>query len=506
MAKNLLSLQEYDFVGYNDTKPPELLPRGVLADALNCYFRTGEIVKRKGYTLIGNDVGNNPIQGLKGMEFANGTKEFLMVSNGLIYKWTGSGSWSALSGSYTLNTTGFVDIVIANNNAYFFDGTNTVPKYNGTTVSTVAAIPNGSMARWFHNQLNIAGISGSPNKVRTSEIGDPETYSGGASSNIDVNPNDGDAITGLMELRDELLVFKKYRVWAASGFGTAALTLANINERLTGFGALSHFSLINTGNDILYVGFLGDKPIIRSIQRTRYGQTVDAGIVSEGIEATMGGLNKGRLSQSAGFFDGRYAHFAFCNGASSTNNLVLTLDTTTLGKNNKGWSRHTGIRAAIFAGFGISTTQQMFFGEASSDTKVYVFDTSTSDNGTAINFSITSRRYGSSYPSLKKKHKWLYVFAKEVGDYDVTIDKSNDGFTYDNLGTLNLAGSGSMMDSIILDTSRLGSTDIKSERFSFMKDRSRYLQLKMYDDSASSVVTIRNWELLFQLKKAPIDA
>src|SRR3990167_6720 len=195
-------IREMGFIGYNDRLAPEQLKRGYLVDCLNALCKSGEIVKRNGYTIIGNDLGTANCQGIKGVEFANGTKEVIGVFNGLTYKWTGSGNWSALTGTYTLSTTADVDIVVANNNAYFFDGTNTVPKYNGTTMSTVAAIPLGSMAKWFHNQMHIAGVSGSPSNLRSSDVGDPETYTGGASSNLNVNPNDGDVITGLGILKD----------------------------------------------------------------------------------------------------------------------------------------------------------------------------------------------------------------------------------------------------------------------------------------------------------------
>lgn len=493
-------LRENGFIGYNDRLPPEQLEKGYLADCLNALCKTGEIVKRNGYTIIGNDLGTVNCQGMRGVEFTNATKEVIGVFNGLTYKWTGSGNWSALSGTYTLSATANVDIVVANNNVYFFDGTNTVPKYNGTTMSTVAAIPIGTMAKWFHNQLHIAGIDGSPNTLRSSDVGDPETHTGGASSNLAINPNDGDIITGLNTLSDNLFIFKRYRSWSATGFGTSALTLSSIAERVTGAGTLSHKSIVNTGNDLLFITFYGGIPHFRSIRRTEEGILVDGGIISKDIEVTMNGLNKARLNQCVGIFDGRLVWWALCNGASTTNNLVLTYDTVT-----GGWQRHTGINANAWESFAISTTPQIYFGEATADSKAYRLDTSTSDNGTAINFQIDTRRYGGNKPELKKKWKWLYVRPEETGDYDITMDYSVDGFDYNNLGTLNLAGTGSVLDSLILDTSRLGTTDVKRDRFTIPKSRNYYIQFRMSDTSATSVVTFRDWELIYLEKGRPID-
>jgi len=494
-------IRESKFIGYNDRDPPEQLKPRYLADALNCFLKTGEIVKRTGYSLIGNDIElDKPCQGLFGAKFSDGTKELIGVFNGSIYKWTGSGNWALItSGSGVLSTTAQIDIVMANNAVYFFDGTSTVPKYNGTAISTVAAIPKGKYAKWFHNQLHVANISTNKNRLQSSVLGDPETFTGGASSDLDVNPNDGDEITGLQTLKDELFVFKERRVWAATNFGTAALTLSSVEERATGLGTLSNRSIVNTGNELFYISFSGNIPHFRSIMRTLYGVIVDNGIISQDIEGTMNGLNKAKLENTAGFFDGRYVWFALTNGASTTNNLVLTYDTIT-----KGWSRHTGINASVIIDFSVTTTPQVYFGEATDVSKAYVFDSSTDDNGTAINFQVISRRYGGDEPEHKNKYKWLYVRSEETGNYDVTVDYAKDGFSYDNLGTINLSGTGSVFDNIILDTSRLGSTDLSRDRFTFPKNRSYYLQFKLYDTSATSSITIRDWELIF-MKKLPIS-
>lgn len=478
--------------GMNDTLPPEHLPKGYVSDALNCFIRTDEIVKRNGYTLIGNDLGSHACQGMKGVRFADGTKRVYAVFNGAVYSWSGSGSWTSLGG--TLSTSAYVDIVVANNAVYFFDGTNTVVKVSSSNIlSTVAGIPIGTTAYWFHSMFFVTGVSGAPNNVRISNLGDPEDFSTGTATTIAVNPNDGDYIVGFGGLKDELLVFKSQRVWAITGFGTTTLTLTNLSERVTGFGTIARRSIVNTGNEILYLAFQGDIPHIRSIKRTQYSDTiVDGGIVTKDIEATMKDLNKSALDMCAGVFDGRNAWFAVANLSSTTNNKVIMYDTV-----NKSWVRHSGINASCWDVFAIGSQVQLYFGEATADSKAYRFDTSTSDNGIAINFQVITRRFGGEMPESKKKWKYVYVTAEETGDYDVTIDYAKDGFTYDNLGTLNLSGTGSIFDNIILDVSKLGSTDIKRKRFSFPKSVSFYMQYKMYETSATSSVAIRDIETLY---------
>lgn len=505
MANDLNQLyitRERGWVGYNDQQAAEAVPNGYLADAVNCLIRTGEIDKRTGYSIIGSDLAlSAPCQGLKGGQFANGTKVIAAVFNGSIYYWNGSGSFAlATSGSGVLATTGLVDIVVAQDKFYFFDGAHTVPRMDSSnTVTTISSIPKGKYAFWFHNQLHVGGISGSPNTLASSDISAPETFGSGNSSSLDINPNDGDYITGLGTFSDSLIVFKRVTVWTLSGFGTTALTVDDIRSQTAGFGTLAHKSIINIGNALLYLGYRGDKPIIRALTRTVYGTLVDGGTVSDDIEGTMGGLNITQLGNCCAAFDGKFAWFALANGSSASNNIVLVYNTI-----EKGWTRQTGINASAIDIFTISNKAQMYFGESGNSSKVYLFDGGTSDNGANIDFSVSSRRYGGEQSDIKKKYHWLYLTAKETGNYTLTIDYSVDGFTFGNLGSMLLTGTGSIFDEIILDTSRLGSTDINKERYTIPKSRDYYAQFKIHDSSAVSSVTIKSWELYYY-KKYPIN-
>lgn len=505
MARTKYIIRERKFIGYNDTAPPEQLGSGVLALLKNGFCVGGEIIKRTGYSAIGNDLGSVACQGIKGVSFSNGTKIVIGIFNGLVYKWTGTGNWTALTGSYTLAESGLIDIVVANDSVYFFDGTNTVPKYNGSTMSTVGSIPVGKYAKWLNNQLHVAGILNDINALKSSVAGDPETFTSGISSDLDISANDGDEIAGLNFLGSSLLVAKKSRIFAVSGLGTSALTVDDVSQVLYGLGTTSHFGMVNVGNSVLYPVFLGNKVAIRRITKNQYGNIVDGGVISDEIETTLSGVNKSALNVVTGFYDGKYAWMAFPNGSSTYNNLVLTLDIDTLDRKNKGWAQHTGINASCFTNLDLSTTPKVYFGEGSADSKAYVFDTSTSDNGTAISFEARSRRYGGEDSEIRKKWYWLWLWAKEqTSDYDVTVDFSQDGFSWSNLGTIGMMGSGGALDTMVLDTSRLGSTDVRGERTTFPKVNSHYLQLKIYDSSALSSITIRNWEVV-SLKRRPID-
>lgn len=496
-------IRDYGFQkGYNDTIPAEQLTAGFLADAQNCFIRTQEIVKRTGYSKLGADIGlNQACQGMRGIRFASGTKELIAVFNGSIYKNTGSGNWSLISGgSGVLSTTAQVWLEPANNNVYFFDGTSTVQKYDGSSISAVSAIPKGTGARWFHNILCVWGISGTPNNMQLSDLGNPENFSTGISTTIGISPNDGDYIItceffsesgSAVTAEDILVIFKSRGTWALSGFGTTSLTVSNMGKRFpTGCVALKGTCV--TGSEILYLSFQGDIPHIRSLRRSPFGAIIDGGIKTANIETTMRGLNTSAVNTAVFRFDGRNIWCNVADGSNTTNNKVLMLDTIT-----NGWVHHTGINAADMDMFTLGSKPQIFFGEATAKSAGYVMDTSTSDDGNPIAFSITSRRYGLNLPEVTKKWRYIYIAPKETGNYNLTVDFAVDGFTYQNLTTLNLAGSGSIFDNIILDTSRLGSTDVHRRRFSFPNLNNYYMQIKMHETSTVSSVNIRDWELLY---------
>lgn len=504
--QNLIPIREaYFSKGMNDRVKPELLDKGYCADALNCFLEKEKITMRTGYTAVGNDQNiDKPILGMGGMELANGNKFVYEVrddstsTNAHIRYWTGSGNWTALTSPTALTASLTCEFEAAQNAIYVFNGTDTVHKITtGDTDSTVAAIPKGKYARWFHQFLFVIGTSGNPNRLYFSNINAPDTWT--AADYIDINADDGDVVTGLNILKDELLVSKKQRVWSLTGFGTATFTLANLNERITGFGATSHRSMINIGDDVLYMSFQGGIPHIRSIQRTRFGTLVDGGIVSGNIEATMDGISKTALSTCAAGFDGRRVWFAVANSGSGTNNLVLVKDVIGQ-KLDDGWTRHTGIKASVFLNFAISSQRQLYFGEAGNDAQVYRFDGATSDNGAAISFQYISRKFT---PAIERRCKWKYLYLDQDGNstgYSLTVDLSPDGYTYNSLGTVSNSTAGSLWGTMVWGTGKWGAPTLMRERLTIPNTIANGVQVKFSNSTLNASIAIRNFELFYKPK------
>jgi len=492
--QRLKVIRETKFIGYNDKLKPELLSEGYCADALNCFLDDQLIKKRSGYSEEGTDVKiSKPILALGMIEFSGGTKFIIRArdnadsSNCVVEAWDGSGAWAALTGA-SAQTAGKDHVfVTAKDATYIVNDTDTVLKTtNGTSTSTVAAFPKGVDAKWFHNYMFVLTAAG---RLYWSALNDPDTWDT-ANDYIDINPNDGDTAIGMGVLKDELFIFKKNRVWSLTGFGATDFTVDDMGERLTGLGAQSRRSIIETDNDIYFLTLAGNIPHFKSVLRTRYGQILAGEIISDSIEATMDGLVKSQLKNCAGIYDGRKLWWAVTNSG-TYNNLVLVYDTLT-----KGWTRHTGINASCFTMSTISGYPEIYFGESSASAKTYKFDNSTDDNGEAIDMQFKTRMYN-PYPESKCKWKYLYIAGDVESDVELDVDYSKDGYTFDDLDTVDLSGTSSVFP-IILDHDKLGTATIVRERLDWGGGNAYKIQYKFTNNTSTDEIRIREYQVLYK--------
>jgi hypothetical protein len=502
--QDLIRYTERDFSkGYKDNVKPEMLPSGYASMILNAVV-DGGIKKRYGYTMVANAIGNKYGLGLGSLEKTDGTKRLVAVwnnsdnTNSVYMSWDGSGNWTQITGASNQTANKFTNFVQATDKLYSFNGTDTCLAYNGSSASPITAMPIGKYAIWFHNFFFVAGNPTYPNRLYFSNAGNPETWA--ANDYIDINPNDGDFISGLYVLGDELLISKKNRVFSLTGFDVGTFSINNINERINGFGNISHNSFQNIGNDTLFLSFTGNIPHIRSIQRTRYAVNVAGGIISEDIEGTMLGLNKSKLDISTSIFDGRKYYLAVPEGSSTINNVVIVYDTV-----NKSFVKWTGLNVAAWAISTIGGKAEIYFQEANNDSKVYKLDSSNSDNGNPIDFQYKTRMFTTrgimNDIKIDTKAKWKYLFITVDTGNDVNLDikRSSNSFDFNSVASVNLKGSSSVLPFILPQP--LGSPSVLRKRVELGGDPAYSVQFNFCQNEANKPVHIREYTLLFKPKK-----
>ena len=423
-------ITEYDFLGYDDTHPPELLAQGMFTKAENVFVSEKKIVKVFGSSAIASSISTQKFNGLTPFEIITSGVKYLVanvngVSNAQLYKWNGSGNFAAI-GSANLTNDLPMYFVAAANYLFGVNGTEVVD-WDGTTVTKNRAnVPIGYYTEWFHNYLFIANNANYPSRLYWSDLGTPLTFT--AANYVDINPGDSDYITGLAITQDELLVFKKNTIWAITGwsgtsFSSATISTQNTNSRIFGFGTMSPLSIVEVGNEVYFFSMLGNTPVIRSLYKTINSITLAGGIISEGIRGTLNDVTLSALNKIAGIYDGRYVYWAIPTAGSSINNKIIVLDTQQISKyrfsrNVYPFTTMKGKNAQSFALSTIPGYSNIYFADSSIVVAspvqysglVLKFDTSIhSDKGTPIAIDIQTRKF---MLDSARKSKWKYLYFK----------------------------------------------------------------------------------------------
>lgn len=484
--QGLQVISDAKFKGMNNRERPESLPEGYVVKALNCFLSNNEIEKGPGTTLATDYVGLE-----KGNLGAISTSsEIYFSSNNSggtsanIYRWTGSGSATSIA---SMTADKYIEFVDTGNAVYAFNGTDTPLKLVGATVTTATGIPAGSFAVWTNNRLYVAGVSSYPNRFYYSDANDPDTF--GGSSYIDIDPTLRSNILGLNEINGVVAIGKKDNILTFSGFTEDDFTVKSVTDEMPNFGVTSHRSMVNIGDDLLFMSFVGGTPHIRSINRTAFGDLSDGGIVSHSIEETMKGLNKDRLDIVAGGFDGRYAWWAVPNGISTTNNLLICYDVV-----EKEWTIHDDIEASVFFRSDISGQDRFYYGDYN-EAKLYYFDFDKADrNGEDLTMEVESRVLRPT-GGRKNKFKYLYLTTGSDTTGDLDIYGSPDGYTYELQGTRTPQVSDSSFP--LTFPAGLGeSTDQTEPRINLALKQAFTIQYKFTETSTQKVI-IKEWHTYY---------
>lgn len=506
-----VALSENQYIGMNDKYPSHTLPRGIFQYIQNAYVDNNRMYKRGGTTAIATSLGAFLLNGGVSFERSNGNKSIIVSRNGSsnaqLYEWTGSGTFSAIGSANLTNSTP-INFVVASDQLFGFNGVEVVD-YDGTTVTkNRAGVPIGKFGVWFHNYLFVAGVSGALSRLYWSNLGTPTTF--GGTDYVDINPNDGDMITGLGVLNDELIVFKQYSIWSISGWsGTtfAATTQAgqNTQNKASGVGTFSHRSIVSVGRDLYYLSFRGNIPHIRSLQQTVFSKTIEGGVISDEIENTMIGLNKSKLINCSGIYDGKYLYWAISDGSSSTNNLILVLNpsrgaTTNLGR-MQSWVLFVGANVGNFFSSTISGSAKVYTTDATANGNVYLFNDTSSyqDNGSNVVFNVLLRDM-QGHPSRKSKFKYLYLKYQSGSsgtlNINARVDQASD---FGSQEDLSLAGNSPGLGTFVLGTSILGGAAIVTNRTTFQSLTGHMLGVEL-EESTSNYCELYDIQVFGYLK------
>lgn len=146
--------------------------------------------------------------------------------------------------------------------------------YDQTTLSTLDATgPNFSFSTVHKNHAWAAGVPAFPSRLYYSAQFDPTKWDTDISpdataGHIDIDPSDGDRITGIRSYKDNLWVFKgpyKGSIHRITGSANTGSDAYNRTTFITGLGAISHNTIFHLRDDL---GFMWSDGTIHSLNAT----------------------------------------------------------------------------------------------------------------------------------------------------------------------------------------------------------------------------------------------
>ena len=142
----------------------------------------------------------------------------------------------------------------------------TPKSYDGSTAQALAGTPpNFSFSTVHQGRVWASGVAANPSRIYFSTYLNPEGWSGTGSGWIDIDPNDGDAVKGMISHNGDLFVFKgPYKGSIHRITGDAPTGSSPFAHRIfiRGVGAVSQNAIFRFSNDI---GFLWSDGMVHSL-------------------------------------------------------------------------------------------------------------------------------------------------------------------------------------------------------------------------------------------------
>ena len=368
----------------------------------------------------------------------------------VIYKDDADGTWDSLATGLTdgavPNYSTFDDLLIIAS-----DSSDVPRSWDQTTFQNLAGSPPNFAFSVKHKNFHFAaGVDANPSRLYYSGQLDPESWTGGTSGNIDIDPDDGDRITGLISWKNELWVFKGpnkgsiHRITGSSNSDWARTTF------IEGVGAAWQNSIFRLGDDI---GFLWTDGSVRTLRATdAFGDYRERSLswpIQTHIDAHLNFAQLRRIQVTPGPA-GTRIYFSVATDSSATNNEIWALDVRF---DPPRWSRVRLVAPAIALVYESNVPTVMVGG---TDGYVRTWDQAArSNDGTGWSFRATTPflDYGNPHQMKTLATVALGTRVRTAGDITFGWARDNAVEQTQAIGMSDTAGVA--LDTFLLDTDSL---------------------------------------------------
>lgn len=475
--------------------------------------KIGQRGKRRGYTLIADDLGSVAIVGLIDFNPAGGSKRLVSESNGVVYSWDGAAStWSSSQTGLTAPSD-WTHFVVGNGRLFRLSQTENVQSTTDLSSwtdegNTNSDFPRAKFAIWTSNQRMLAfNTTTEPGGGYYSDAGAPQTYD--RTSNLfRFGKKDTDGVTGAIEFTaNAIMVFTKdtMDLWDISNATPGNWT----RQRVADLGCEAFRTVRLIGEDALFLSRDGVRSILQSAQDKKRGASLP---LSFPIKDWIDRINWEHAGKSVAWVWNDKYYLSVPIDASTTNSHTLVWSRRAFEANQKrgGWTvwTNTGFNAYAIQTF--SQKPRLYSGEGSADGKVYQLrsanpdDDTKTDNGTAITLSETGKRLDFGARHLIKTFRWVEVQALSSDATNLTVQAQVDGGGYSTVGTMDLSDTLPTLPQTL--PFNLGGTNRAVKKFSLTNlGRGHDVQVKITEDTSGADAEILGYTVAAYLENVGFD-
>lgn len=376
---------------------------GTVAD--NWGFTTGQL--------------NVPIDRIVEFPRINGTITRLILSNNNLYKDGNTTPLLTGVGAHMASTV-YQDkvYILLNNKYYVYDGT-TIAEVtkSGVTDNNLPEIAKCKYILAKGEKIYAAGNPDSPTALYYSQVGDPAYFKTG-DFRIFANSGDGDAISGLHEYQNTVLVFKSRGIWKYEG--VSAAVDAQFTRLNAESGTRSHRTIQNVQNFVFFLGTDG----VYALKTTQTGVIVTEKVSTmlDNLMAKVQHTDSWWLDSAvAKVVDGKYILSYSKDPLNKTKNTEAAVCHVATGLESgiTPWTTYTGLYIADM----LSSINGTVYMTDSRKQEIFHFDeTVHSDRGMAIEYRLASKDYDLDSPIHIKKVKKGWLIFRQFEEFESTIN------------------------------------------------------------------------------------
>lgn len=448
----------YAPLGQNSKDQPDAIAIDEVAVLQNVDTNAGGVsVTRGGSSLIANDTGTNlRVPGLGHFYVESGTKYLTRINSNKWESWTGSGSWAAITG-FTPTSDLITNFLQVGNKLLALNGTDNVfYTANGTTATdagnTNTDPPKSRFGIYHQNAAVLAGNLTNRSYIWPSTVLNVLQFDRAARA-VKVADQNSDELTALVNLSltttPGFIAFKSkstHFIDTSNGMsdpGNADPSIGwAIIEIDSSHGAVGPRAACAIGASVLagdcaYLSREGRKYRLRSLKRSINDALGTGGIMSNAIENILDDVNDVIIERTIVFYFDERIFLAVPSGSSSSGLdtlCVLDLKNSDPDQNKWKWSVWTGLNIASISTYFQTSVEYLYIGDGTAHARVFrMFDGSTDDNGTAIDFELQTRRENLGYPELDKIWQFVEFVFLATDDSVATVQAQLDGGGYSTL-------------------------------------------------------------------------